>query len=123
MFAGFGPLIVALICLTEGMQVSATSVFTAIVSSWALAFIVAGCSTFYQVESWGIGKATFLHMLALYAVYLGCYLLNGWIAAQWKFVGIFTAIFAGGYLVIWTVVMLCVKHTAKKLNTKLNQQA
>ena len=115
MFSGFGALIVAAIGSIEGTGAD----FAPVASGWLLAFIVAGCSVFYQIDTWGLGKATLLHGIALYAAYLGCYLLNGWLAAQWQTVAIFTAIFAVGYLVIWTVVYLCVRNTAKKLNTKL----
>ena len=115
MFSGFGALIVAAVGSIEGMGAG----FMPVASGWLLAFVVAGCSVFYQVDAWGLGKATFLHVLALYAAYLGCSLLNGWLAAQWKTVAIFTAVFAVGYLIIWTVVYLCVKNTAKQLNGKL----
>lgn len=121
MFSGFGALIVAAVGTIEG--VNGSSVFTSVASGWLLAFVVAGCSVFYQIDAWGLGKATLLHVAALYAAYLGCYLLNGWLAAAWQTVGIFTAIFVVGYLVIWTVVYLCVRNTAKKLNTKLRQKA
>ena len=119
MFSGFGALIVAAVSSLEGAE--AARVFTSVASGWLLAFVVAGCSVFYQVESWGLAKATFLHIVSLYVAYLACYLLNGWLAASWQTVGIFTAIFAVCYLVIWSVVYLCVRNTAKKLNKTLKK--
>ena len=121
MFGGFGPLIIAIIALIESGSgaVPAWDFFRSTVSGYVLAFFVAGCSVFYQIESWGLAKASFLHILCLYLAYLGCYLLNGWIESSWTVVGVFTGIFLVGYAAIWTTVVVSVKLTAKKLNAKI----
>ena len=119
MFGGFGPIIVAIIYLIVGIPIQPMEYFTSVISSYLLAFLVAGASVFYQIESWGPAKASLFHMLCLYFAYLGCYLINGWIASNIKMVAVFTGIFILGYLVIWTTVSICVKYTARKLNRKL----
>lgn len=121
MFGGFGPVIVGIIYLFVGTAIRPMDCFTANISSYVLAFVVAGCSVFYQIEQWGLAKASFFHVICLYLAYLGCYLLNGWIDADIKTVAIFTGIFFLGYLVIWATVLLCTKMTAKKLNMKLGK--
>lgn len=123
MFGGFGPVIIAVIYLiaAKGHELHALDYFTATISGYILAFFVAGCSVFYQIESWGPAKASLLHILCLYFAYLGCYLLNGWIEASWAIIGIFTGIFLVGYLIIWTIVAVSVKATARRLNAKITE--
>lgn len=126
LFGGFGSVIVGIVYFAVGLATgntatTTTNMFVATVSGYCLAFLAAGCSVFYQIESWGLAKASFLHGLSLYAVYLSCYLLNSWIAADLATVGIFSAIFILGYLVIWVTVLICVSATAKKLNRKIGK--
>lgn len=123
MFGGFGPVIIAIIYLiaAQGHEFNALDYFTATVSGYVLAFFVAGCSVFYQIESWGLSKASLLHILCLYIAYLGCYLLNGWIEASWTVIGIFTGVFLLGYLIIWAAVLISVKATARRLNDKISK--
>ena len=124
LFGGLGCIVVAIVYLIISwngvrMDIGGTEFFCATVSGYVLGFVVAGASVFYRVESWGLAKATLLHLALLYAAYLGLYLLNNWLPRDWLSVGIFTAVFAIGYLVIWAVVVASVTATARKLNEKL----
>ena len=65
--------------------------------------------------------ATIIHMAALYADYLLCYRLNGWVPAE----GIvtFTVSFAAIFIVIWLIVYFCtVRPGVRKLNEKLDAE-
>lgn len=123
-FGGLGCIVVAAVYLIVGlvntqMAIGGVDFFCATVSGYLLAFVVAGASVFYQIESWGLAKATLLHLLLLYAAYLSAYLLNQWLPRDWASVGIFTGVFVLGYLVIWAAVLVSVTATARKLNKKI----
>ncbi len=123
-FGGFGPIIVGIIYLIlsytlEGFSLSGLEVFTAIVSTYLLAFIQAGVSVFNQIEEWPLAKSLLCHFAVLYAAYVGCYLLNAWIPFDLTVLLIFTAIFVVAYFVIWITVYLAVRATSKKMNQKL----
>lgn len=123
LFGGFGSIIVSLILLIisryDTVNLTAGAFFRATVSGYLLAFVVAGCGVFYQIETWSLAKATLLHAACLYGAYLGCYLVNSWIPGDPASLGIFTAVFAGGYFLIWLIIMVTVRATAKKLNEKI----
>ena len=124
LFGGFGPIVVAIVYAIVGVAtkdnlITTTNFLLATISSYILAFLVAGSSMFYQIEHWGLTKASLLHALSLYVAYLCCYLLNSWIAFDIINVLIFTGIFIVGYLVIWLIIYISIKHTEKKLNKKV----
>ena len=124
MFAGFGPIIAALVifCINKSgvpISLSATEMFIAIVSTYILAFVQAGASVFNQIESWPLPKSLFFHFLSIYLVYVGCYIINSWIPFNVNFILFFTLIFIVVYFIIWFTVYLCVKCFTKKLNEKL----
>ena len=124
LFGGLGCIVVATVCLNVGLATSDTAMttldfFRATVSGYALAFVVAGASVFYQVEEWGLAKATLLHLTVLYVAYLGANLLNGWLNRDWVSVGIYTGIFLAIYLAIWAIVVASITATARKLNKKI----
>ncbi len=123
-FGGFGPIIVGIIYLIlsytlDGFSLSGLEVFTAIVSTYLLAFIQAGASVFNQIEDWPLAKSLLCHFATLYVAYVGCYLLNAWIPFDVTVLLIFTAIFVVAYFVIWITVYLAVRATSKKMNQKL----
>ena len=125
-FGGFGPVITGIIyfilSLTiDNLSVSGTEMFTAIISTYLLAFIHAGCSIFNQIEHWPIAKSLFFHFLSLYLVYSVCYLINSWIPFDITVFLIFTGIFILGYAIVWLIVYIIVKQTERKLNSKLNK--
>ncbi|MBQ8344603.1 MAG: DUF3021 domain-containing protein [Clostridia bacterium] len=125
-FGGFGPVITGIIyyilsITIDNFSVSGTEMFTAIISTYLLAFVHAGCSIFNQVEHWPIAKSLFFHFLSLYLAYSVCYLINSWIPFDITVFLIFTGIFVLGYAIVWLIVYLIVKQTERKLNSKLNK--
>jgi hypothetical protein len=126
LFGGLGCIVVAVVCLIislNGVQlgIGGLEFFCATVSGYVVGFVVAGASVFYQVESWGLARATLLHLLLLYFAYLGMYLLNNWLPRDRLSVGIFTGVFVLGYLVIWAVVVASITVTARRLNEKIKK--
>ena len=123
-FGGFGPIIMAIIYLCISFSsipvvIDGREVFTAILSTYLLAFVHAGVSVFNQIESWPIAKSLLCHLGVLYFSYVGCYLLNSWIPFDFKVVIIFTVVFIVVYFAVWLTVFAIVKSTEKKLNKKL----
>ena len=127
LFGGLGCIVVALVHLSAGYPTGDTAMtapefFQTTVTGYVMAFVVAGASVFYQVEGWGLAKATLLHLAVLYGAYLGANLLNGWLEADWLSVGIYTGVFLGIYLMIWGIVVISVTSTARKLNRKIGER-
>jgi hypothetical protein len=124
MFGGFGPVIAGIVYLVlqlslENFTLSGVEVFTAILSTYLLTFVHAGASVFNQLESWSLAKSTLCHFGLLYIAYVLCYLINSWIPFEPAVLGIFTAIFAGGYTIVWLTVYISIRATVKKLNRSL----
>lgn len=125
MFSGFGPVIAGIVylCLCfsiEDFSLSGKEVFLAIISTYLMAFILAGASVFNQIEHWSLAKSTLCHFIAYYMSYIICYLVNSWIPFDLNFLLIFTGIFVVAYFVIWLSVYLSIRATSKKLNKALN---
>lgn len=123
-FGGFGPIIAGIVYLIlhftlKDFSLSGMEVFTAVISTYLLAFIHAGASVFNQIEHWSVGKSLFCHLGSLYIAYVLCYVINDWIPFDPVVILIFTAIFVGAYFVIWLTVMLCIKAVERKLNARL----
>lgn len=124
LFGGFGPVIAGIIYLIlhftlEDLTLTGLQVFTAIISTYLLTFVHAGASVFNQIESWPLAKSTLCHFGLLYVAYILCYVINSWIPFEPLVLGIFTAIFAVGYAVIWLVVYISIRVTVKRLNRSL----
>lgn len=124
LFGGFGPIIAGIIYLIlhftlEDLTLTGLRVFTVIVSTYLLAFVHAGASVFNQIESWPLAKSTLCHFGLLYIAYVLCYVINSWIPFEPMVLGIFTAIFAVGYAVIWLAVYVSIRVTVKRLNRSL----
>ena len=124
LFMGFGPIIVALVYFIidksgGNVDLSATDYLLATISISLLAFLCAGASVFYNIEKWGLVKATSLHFLIYYFCYMFCYLVNNWIKKDFATIAIFTGIFVLVYFVIWISITLSIKKITKKLNTKI----
>ena len=119
MFAWGGPAIIAIIyaCLKGAgtlTMLSVNEVVLGILSSIVLAFVAAGISIVYQIETLPKTMAGLIQMAVLYVDYLGIYLLNGWIPVDK--VWIFTVIFVAGFAVIWLAVYLSTKRRVDKMN-------
>jgi len=124
LFGGFGPIIAGIVFLVlhftlQDLTLTGFQVFTAIVSTYLLAFVHAGASVFNQIESWPLAKSTLCHFGLLYIAYVLCYVINSWIPFEPLVLGIFTAIFAVGYAVIWLAVYVSIRVTVKRLNRSL----
>ncbi len=124
MFAGLGPLVLAIVYLFLGrfindFSLSGSQAFLSIVSVYILAFVHAGVSVFNQIEYWSIAKSLLCHFASLYAAYSLCYVANSWIPFEPKVLLIFTGIFVAGYFIVWTIVYFSVKASSKRFNQKL----
>ncbi|MBP3570619.1 MAG: DUF3021 domain-containing protein [Clostridia bacterium] len=124
LFGGFGPIIAGIVYLIlhftlQDLTLTGLQVFTVTVSTYLLAFVHAGASVFNQIESWPLAKSTLCHFGLLYIAYVLCYLINSWIPFEPLVLGIFTAIFAVGYAVIWLAVYVSIRMTVKRLNRSL----
>ena len=122
MAASGGPLILAIIygVLEATKTVTVLTPGEAcmgIVSITVMAFIAAGITMIYQVESLPLPMAILIHGGVLYLDYLMIYLLNSWLPGN--AVGIFTIIFFAGFALVWLVIYLCIREKAKRLNKKM----
>ena len=122
MAASGGPLILAIIygVLEATKTVTVLTPGEAcmgIVSFSVMAFIAAGITMIYQVESLPLPMAILIHGGVLYLDYLMIYLLNSWLPGN--AVGIFTIIFFAGFALVWLVIYLCIRVKTKKLNEKM----
>ena len=125
-FGGFGPIVMGIVYLIlsysiKDFRIDGGQAFTAILSTYMIAFIHAGASVFNQIEHWSPARSLSVHLPALYVTYLAFYLINSWIPFEWAVIAIFTAIFAVGYITIWLTVYLCTRCASKRLNKRLNQ--
>ena len=122
--AASGPLVIAIIYAILGAQgivtaLSPAEVSTAIISVTVMAFIAAGVTMVYQIEQLPLPCAILIHGGVLYADYLLMYILNRWIPRNWQAIGIFTAVFAAGYALIWLVIYLTIRAKTERINKKL----
>lgn len=123
-FAGFGPIILAIIYFIlsktlENFTLNASQVLIATVSIYILAFVQAGASVFNGIDGWPITKSLLCHFSTLYVAYVGCYLINTWIPFDIRVILIFTLIFAVSYFAIWLIVVFTLKMISRRLNKKL----
>ncbi len=119
MFAWGGPAVLAIVWLAlekAGVIQSLTvgQGVLGILSTTAMAFIAAGISVVYGIESLPKAFAGLIQMAVLYLDYLGFYLLNGWISLDK--VWVFTAIFVVGFLVIWFSIYVSIRVKVTKMN-------
>ena len=122
--AASGPLVIAIIYAILGAQgivtaLSPAEVSTAIISVTVMAFIAAGVTMVYQIEQLPLPCAILIHGGVLYADYLLMYILNSWLPRNRQAIGIFTAIFAAGYALIWLVIYLTIRAKTERINKKL----
>ena len=122
MAASGGPLILAIIygVLEATKTVTVLTPGEAcmgIVSITVMAFIAAGITMIYQVESLPLSMAILIHGGVLYLDYLMIYLLNSWLPGN--AVGIFTIIFFAGFALVWLVIYLCIRKKTQRLNEKM----
>lgn len=124
MAAAGGPVVLAIVYGMLGNagvieSLSPTEVTTGILSVTLMAFIAAGITVVYTAESLPLISAILIHAGVLYLDYLLMYLLNSWIPRDFTGIGVFTAIFAAGFAVIWLVIYVCIKAKTDSINKKL----
>lgn len=124
MAAGGGPVVLAIVygCLGlsgEIQSLSTGEVCLGILSVTLMAFIAAGITVVYSSERLPLVSAIAIHGGVLYLDYLMMYLLNSWIPRNMTGIGIFTAIFAVGYGLIWLVIYLSIRAKTDRINRKL----
>lgn len=119
MFAWCGPVIMAIIWVVlqaSGVVSTLTvnQVVLGIISTTVMAFIAAGVSVVYQIESLPKAFAGLIQAAVLYIDYLGIYLLNGWIPVNK--IWIFTVIFVACFAIIWFSIYIPTRHKVDKMN-------
>ena len=124
MFAGLGPIVAGIVHLILEMnntkiELNGYQVFSAIVTTYIIAFVHAGSSVFSRIESWSIVKQMLFQFVSIYLVYTIGYLINSWIPLKLEVILIYTGCFVLGFLLIWLIVYLITKSTAGKMNEKL----
>lgn len=122
--AAGGPVILAIIYGILGAtgtvtSLSPTEVCTGVLSITLMAFIAAGITAVYQMEQLPLPGAIAIHAAVLYLDYLIMYLLNRWIPRDLTTLGIFTAIFFGGFALVWLIIYQFVKRDTEQVNQKM----
>ncbi len=116
-----GPFILAIIYYIAGSienieNIPVNEVSLGILSITLMAFIAGGITAIYQSEKLPLASSIMIHAAVLYLDYLIMYLLNDWIPRSE--IGIFTAIFAGGFAFIWFIIYLCIRKQADGINSR-----
>lgn len=125
MWAWVGPVIMAIVWMAlHGAGVITTltvnQVVLGIFTMTVMAFIAAGISIVYQIETLPKAFAGLIQAAVLYIDYLGFYLINGWIPVNK--IWIFTLIFAGCFTVIWFIIYITVKLKVDKMNKTMGSR-
>lgn len=125
LFAWGGPAILAIVwsaLQAAGVVTTLTvnEVVLGIASMTIMAFIAAGVSIVYQIESLPKAFAGLIQMSVLYIDYLGFYLLNGWIPLDkiWIFTLIFLVVFA----VTWFTIYITARLKVDKMNRMMGKR-
>ena len=125
MWAWGGPVIMAIVWMAlhgTGVITSLTvnQVVLGIFTMTVMAFIAAGISIVYQIETLSKAFAGLIQAAVLYIDYLGFYLINGWIPVNK--IWIFTLIFVGCFTVIWFIIYITVKLKVDKMNKAMGSR-
>ncbi|MBR3973529.1 MAG: DUF3021 domain-containing protein [Oscillospiraceae bacterium] len=119
-----GPLVLAIIYAILGKQDAMASISLGeaamgILSITLMAFIAAGISMIYTIEQLPLPMAIAIHAVVLYLDYLLMYLLNSWIPRNGSAIGIFSAVFAAGFALVWCFIYFFTRNQTVQLNRKL----
>ena len=122
MAAAGGPVLLAIIYGVLGATdtvaaLSPSEVCAGILSITVMAFVAAGITMIYTVESLPLPTAILSHAGVLYLDYLMVYLLNSWLPHS--AIGVFTAVFFVGFALVWLVIYLCIRAKTRALNEKM----
>lgn len=124
--ASGGPVILAIIYGILGRTGAVTSlppneVCMGILTVTLMAFIAGGITAIYQTERLPLISAILIHASVLYLDYLVIYLINSWIQRNLTTIGIFTAIYAAGFALIWIFIYSVTKQKTDRINRKLKE--
>ena len=125
MWAWVGPVIMAIVWMAlhgAGVITSLTvnQAVLGIFTMTVMAFIAAGISIVYQIETLPKAFAGLIQAAVLYIDYLGFYLINGWIPVNK--IWIFTLIFVGCFTVVWFIIYITVKLKVDKMNKTMGSR-
>ena len=128
MAASGGPVVLAIVYGVIGATGETGSIIPGevcmgILTVTLMAFIAASITIVYQMERLPLASAIAIHAGVLYLDYLVMYLLNSWIPRDLTGIGIFTAIFAVGYALIWVCIYFSIKAKTDRINRKLRGEA
>ena len=123
--ASGGPVILAMIYgildVTNAVTaVAPGEVCLGIASITVMAFVAAGVTMIYSVESLPLPMAILIHAGVLYLDYLLVYLLNSWLPGN--AIGLFTVFFFAGFALVWLIIWLCIRAKTRRLNEKMQMQ-
>ena len=124
MCGGFGPLVYAIIMFIlyfckVNTNVDGLILFKGVISTYLMAFVIAGASILWQIDKLGLAIAIPTHGGLLYICYFLTYINNGWLESNLKVIGVFTLVFVLGYMLVWLIIYLVEKNLAKRLNKSL----
>lgn len=124
--AAGGPIVLAIVYGILGATGVADSltpreVCAGILSVTLMAFIAAGITAIYVTERLPLICAILLHAGVLYLDYLLMYFLNNWLPRDLTAIGIFTAIFAVGFALVWLFIYLAIRNKTARINRKLKE--
>ena len=106
-----------LICADDAFMVNRPLVFAHIVCSGIMGLVGNGGAIVYDLESWGIIKATFIHFSVTFMTMIAISEILGWFPHEilvFVFLG-FTAV----YVIIWLIEYAIGKKQVKELNRDL----
>ena len=114
-----GPFVLAIIYFIVGklenvQSIPIDEVSLGILSITFMAFTAGGITAIYQNDFLPIASSILIHAAVLYFDYLIMYLLNDWLPRSE--IGIFTAIFVAGFVIIWVIIYFCSKRKIDSLN-------
>lgn len=114
-----GPFVLAIIYLIVGKienieTIPVNEVSLGIISITVMAFTAGGITAIYQSEKLPVVSSALIHAAVLYLDYLFMYLLNDWIPRSE--IGVFTAIFAAGFAMIWLFIYIFTRRKTDSIN-------
>ena len=114
-----GPFVLAIIYFIVGkienlQSIPINEVSLGILSITFMAFTAGGITAIYQNDVLPLASSIMIHAAVLYLDYLVMYLFNDWLPRSE--IGIFTAIFAAGFALVWLIIYLITKNQTKDLN-------
>ena len=124
MYAWSGPVILAIVwaCLQAAgvvHELTVNEVVLGIITMTVMAFIAAGVSIVYQIETLPKAFAGLIQMSVLYIDYLGFYLLNGWIPVHQ--IWMFTLIFLVAFALIWFAIYFFTRRKVERMNERIRK--